>query len=210
MESVKLVDNPVAVTEKKREIGDPGPGLTFIFSMLAICFWGSSQGLYSGQSVLAMGIVQLACYIPYLISTVLYYLKGDTLNAAIFMIFSTLFGGVGGGLNIAAGIGQLKGFELSPEISAIPYFCSAVAVVPLLICVRKKASATTFLCFSAVVIFLTLPMLVTYGVLPAEGTNTVIKYLYLFVAVGGFYTMFNALLVAGGCKPLPEGKPLFK
>lgn len=159
---------------------------------------------------MAIGIVQLACYIPYMILAVIYYLKNDTLNGSVFMIFATLFGGVGGGINIVAGIGELEGFVLSPEISAIPYFCSALSVLPLLISVRKQASAISFFCFSAVVIFLSLPMFVTYGILPAKETNLVIKYLYLFVAVTGFYTMFNGLLAAGGCKTLPEGKPLFK
>lgn len=207
MENENIIEKPIV---QKKEIGNPSPALTFIFSMLTIVFWGSSQGLYSGQATMAIGIVQLACYFPYMILAVIHYIRGDTLNGSVFMIFAALFGGVGGGLNLAAGIGELKGFVLAPEISAIPYFCSALSVVPLIISIRKQASAVCFLCFSAVVIFLSLPMFVTYGLLPAAGTNLVIKYLYLFVAVTGFYTMVNALLAAGGCKTMPEGKPLFK
>ena len=207
MESVKSRSEREAPI---RKIGDPGPALTFIFSMLAICFWGNAQGLYSGESILAIGIVQLACYVPYMICSVMYYLRGDTLNSAIFMIFSTLFGGVGGGINLAIGIGQLYGFSVPSEIIVIPFFCSGIAVVPMIVCIRKKASAVAFLCFSAVVVFLTLPLFATYGLLPADSTNTLVKYLYLFVAICGFYTMFNALLVAGGSKPLPEGRPFFK
>ena len=197
-------------TLQKRKIADPGAALTFIFTMLTICIWGTYQGIYKGPSTLALGLVQLACYIPYLICAVMYFLRGDSMNASIFTIFGTLFGGVGGFLNIAAGIGEIRGFAVTPELGAIPFFWGAVSLVPLMISVRKTASKCGFLCFAGIAVFLTLMALVSYHILPEQGTNEVIKWLTLFVAVDGVYTMVNSMLVYGGCKPLPEGKPFFK
>ena len=195
---------------KTRQIADPGASLTFIFTMLTICIWGTYQGIYEGPSSLALGLVQLACYIPYLICAVMYFLRGDALNASIFTIFGTLFGGVGGFLNIAAGIGQIRGFAMTPEMGAIPFLWGAISLVPLIISVRKTASKCGLLCFIGIAVFLTLMAGVSYHILPEQPTNTVIKWLTLFVAVDGVYTRINSMLVYGGCKPFPEGKPFFK
>lgn len=194
---------------EKKQIGEPGAGMTFIFTMLTMCIWGSYAGIYTGNAALALGLVQFSCYIPYLLGAIILYIKGESLLANIFLIFGTLFGGVGGLTNIAAGIGEIKGFTISPEMTAIPFFWGAVSLIPLLICIRKTASKVVFLCFSAIPVFLTLMLLVTYGILPSS-TNVVIKWLCFFVAISGLYNMFNTLLANGGEKPLPEGKPFFK
>lgn len=195
--------------QNKIKFGDPGPALTFIFTMLTMCIWGVYAGIYTGPTSLALGLGQLACFIPYLICSVVFYLRGETMMASICLIFATLFGGVGGLLSIAEGISQIYGFGMSSQLGAIPFFWGAVSLVPLLITIRKTASAVSFLCFSCVVIFLTLITLVSFGLIP-EVANIIIKWLCLFVALSGLYTFLNSLLRSSGCKCMPEGKPLFR
>ncbi|MFC2946820.1 hypothetical protein [Virgibacillus sediminis] len=190
-------------------IGDPGPALTFIFTMLTMCIWGVYAGIYTGPTSLAVGLVQLACFLPYLICSILFYLREDTMMGSICLIFAVLFGGVGGFLSIAEGLSHLYGFEMSSQLSAIPFFWGAVSLLPLLLSIRKTASAISFLCFSGVVVFLTLITLVSFGIL-SEAANVAIKWICLFVAVSGLYTFVNSLLRIGGSRTMPEGKPLFK
>lgn len=195
--------------QNKVNIGDPSPALTFIFTMLCMCIWGAYAGIYKGPVSLALGLVQLACFIPYLLCAILFYLRGDTMMASICLIFTALFGGVGAFLNILSGIAEIKGFQVSSQLAAIPFLWGAVSMVPLLISIRKKASAVSFLCFTGVAVFLTLMTFVSFGLLPSA-TNGIIKWVLLFVAASGLYTFVNSLLLAGGCKCMPEGKPLFK
>lgn len=190
-----------------RSIGDPGPGLTFIFTMLTMCFWGIYAGIYDGPTDLAVGLTQLACFVPYTIGAILYYLRGDSMNGTIFLAFATLFGALGGILNVASGLADIHGFEMSRQMAAIPFIWGSLVLLPLIASIWKTASAAGTLCFISIVIFLTLMALVSLGVLP-ESTNTLIKWLCFFTAVDGYYTGLNALLGIGGLKKLPEGKPL--
>ncbi len=191
-------------------LGDPGASLTFIFTMLSMCIWGTYAGIYTGPTGVALGVVQLACFPSYLIGAVLYFKKGDSLNGSIFLIFATLFGGVNGLLNITVGLFELLELPICTQLAVIPNLWGAVTLIPMLIAIRSQASATTFLCFTSVVIFLILMGMVDFSLLPAQETNQVIQWLCLFTAVSGLYTVINSLLRFGGCKPLPEGKPLFR
>lgn len=196
--------------EKGKPLGDVSPSLTFIFTMLTVVIWGNYAGIYTGPTALAIGCVQLASYIPYLVGAVLLFVNRESLTGNIFFIFSVLFGGVGAFLNLATGISEICGYEMTTQMAAIPFFWGAIAMIPFVFAIRKDTSAVSFLCFSAVILFLTLMMFAAFSIGPVEVLNTIIMWLMIFVAVSGCYTMFNALLVQGGCKPLPEGKPLFK
>ncbi len=192
-------------------IGNAAPALTFIFTMLTMCFWGIYAGIYTGPTALAVGIVQLACFVPYSIGAIICYMRDDSMNGNIFLIFAALFGSIGGLTNIALGLSEILGFEMNNQMTAIPNIWGAISLIPLLISYRKVLSATTFLCFSVVVCFLTLMSLVSLNIIPPTAlVNTTITWFCFFVAVSGLYTFFNAMLAIGGSKPLPEGKPLFK
>lgn len=195
--------------EQKRKLGDPSAALSFIFTMLGVVTWANYMGFFSGPVYLVMGLTQLACYVPYLIGAVFLLLRGDTINGCIFLIFATLFGGVGSFLNLAYGAAELIGFQVCTQMAAIPYFWGAIAMIPMMISVRKTASAMTFLCYSCAVAFLILMLPASFGIL-TNILNPVINWLNLAVAVTGMYTLINALLRAGGCRELPEGSPLFK
>ncbi|MEI3609780.1 hypothetical protein [Pseudogracilibacillus sp. SO10305] len=191
------------------KIGDPEPALTFIFTMLTMCIWGVYAGIFTGPTSLALGLVQISTFIPYLICSILFYLRGETMMGTICLIFATLFGGIGGVLSVAEGLSYILGFEMSTQLGSIPFLWGAISLIPLLISVRKTASALAFLCFTCVVFFLTLITLVSFGLIP-ESANLLIKWTCLFVATSGIYTFVNSLLRASGCKCMPEGKPLFK
>ena len=44
----------------------------------------------------------------------------------------------------------------------------------------------------------------------SEPLNAVVAWLNLAVGITGMYTLISGLLAAGGCRPLPEGKPAAK
>ncbi len=190
----------IAVAPK---IGDPGPSLNFVFTMLTMCFWGIYAGIYTGPVLLAIGLVQLMCFPPYVIGAILYYLRGEAMAGAIFMIFGTLFGGIGGILNVAIGLS----YDITTQMAAIPFIWGALSLIPLIVAGWKTNSAAGTLTFICVVAFLLLMSFVSFNVLP-ESTNGLIKWLLLFVAVVGYYTGLNSLLEMGGVKKLPEGKPI--
>lgn len=61
-------------SEKQERPGDPGPALTFIFTMLTMEFWGIQAGIFNGPTMLSVGLVQIACFIPYLIGAILFFI----------------------------------------------------------------------------------------------------------------------------------------
>lgn len=195
--------------ETKREIGDPSAGLSFIFTMLAVVTWANYMGFFTGPVYLAMGVAQLACYVPYLIGSVLLFQRGDTMNGCIYLIFSTLFGGMGSILNFCYGIAELQGFAICRQMMAFPHFWGALAMVPMMIAERKRASAVTLICHMSAATFLTLMLPASFGILTAV-LDPIIHWLNLVVAVTGMYGLINLLLAAGGSRTLPEGQPLFR
>lgn len=193
----------------KEKIGNPGLALTFIFTMLAMITWADYMGFFVGPVYLVKGLVELACYIPYLIGAVLFFLKGDTVNGTIYLIFATLFGGVGGFLDLAYTASDLLGFEVCRQMAAIPYFWGALAMLPMIVSVRKTAGPVSILCYICATSFLTLMLPAAFGIL-SEPLNAVISWLNLAVGITGMYTLISGLLAAGGCRPLPEGRTVGK
>ena len=193
----------------REKIGNPGLALTFIFTMLAMLTWADYMGFFTGPVYLVKGLVELACYIPYLIGAVLFFLKGDTVNGTIYLIFATLFGGVGGFLDLAYAASELLEFEVCRQMAAIPYFWGALSMVPMIISVRKTASPVSILCYVCADSFLTLMLPAAFGIF-SEPLNAVVAWLNLAVGITGMYTLISGLLAAGGCRPLPEGKPAAK
>lgn len=201
------VEQPAAQVSR---IGNAGPSLTFIFTMLTMIIWGDYAGIYSGKTAIAIGLVQLACYIPYLAGAIILHINKSELGANIFFIFGVLFGGVGGLLNVLAGMNDILDLGVTTQMAAIPFLWGSLAMIPFVWTSRKELSAVSFVCFTAVIIFLALMMLPAYNIGPVEVWNEIIKWLMLIVAVTGCYTMMSDLNVQGGGKPYPQGAPLFK
>lgn len=191
-------------------MGNASPALTFIFTMLTVAIWGNYAGIYSGPAAIGIGLLQLACYIPYIVCSVILYINKNGQGANIFMIFAVLFGGVGSALNIFSGFAEINGWAYAPEMSAIPFFWGALAMIPFVWSTRKELSKVSFICFTGIILFLSLMMLPAFNIGPVELENEIIKWLMLIVAVTGVYTMMSDLNVQGGGKPYPQGKPFFK
>lgn len=188
--------------------GNAAPAMTFIFTMITMLFWGMFQGIFSGKTELIVGLIQLACFPAYLIGAISFLRNGDSLNGNVFLIFATLFGGIGGVSNVAAHFGTLYGWGLDPSITAIPFIWGGVALVPIVIILRK-APAMSFLVFFTASIFLIAFGLVSLGILPIS-LYPIFKWMALFIAVVGLYTCLDGLLQIGGGKGIPQGPSIFK
>ena len=199
----------VEIVETPDRIGGAGTAMTFIFTMLTMCFWGIYAGIFSGPTALAVGLVQIACYMPYMIGAVVFYMKGNALFANTFLIFATLFGGIGGLSNIFLGFAEIYGWNISDQMTCIPFIWGGVCLFPVTYVLRKAISKMTFICYLSAAFFLSLIGFVGLGVLP-PATNTLITILALIVALTGYYECLNGLLMDGGHKPMPNGKPFFK
>lgn len=181
-------------TEKQgKKIGDPESALTFIFTMISMCIWVEQMGFFDGPVQLAMGVMQLACYVPYLIGAIFFYLRNDTMRGTVFLIFATLFGGIGAFLNVLGGIAEIIGFEICKQIVAIPYFWGAISLIPMIISVWRTASVSTLLCYICAAAFLILMLPASFGILTTT-LNNIIGWLNLIVAITGMYSMMKNLL----------------
>jgi hypothetical protein len=199
----------IKFSKKQNQPGNAGPALTFIFTMLTMESWGIYAGIFTGPTIMAVGVVQIACFVPYLIGAILFFFKGDFTNGNAFLIFATLFGGVGGFTNTTIGFANIMGWQICTQMTAIPFIMGGISILPVLWVLRKSADKVTVICYLAAAFFLTLMGLVSLNVLSANW-NTIIQSLGLIVSITGFYSCFNGLLLSGGSRGIPVGKPFFK
>lgn len=75
--------------------GDPSPVLTTIFATLCYCFWANTMGFFGEGAVLAIGVLQLAVFASYTIGGVILLRNGNSFGGNMFMVFATVFGGIG-------------------------------------------------------------------------------------------------------------------
>ena len=199
----------IKTVEKKDHLGNPGPALTFIFTMLTMEYWGIYAGIFTGPTIMAIGVVQIACFVPYMIGAVLFFCKGDSINGNVFLIFATLFGGVGGFTNTTIGFANIMGWQMCTQMPAIPFILGGISILPVLWVIRKSTDKVTAICYLAAAFFLTLIGLVNLNIL-STNWNPSIQWLGLIVSITGFYSCFSGLLLGGGSRGLPVGKPFFK
>jgi len=184
----------IKIVEKKDQLGNPGPALTFIFTMLTMEFWGIYAGIFTGPTIMAVGVVQIACFVPYLIGAILFFCKGDSTNGNTFLIFATLFGGVGGFSNTTIGFANIMGWQICAQMAAIPFILGGISILPVLWVIRKAADKVTVICYLTAAFFLILIGLVSLNVLSVNW-NPIIQWLGLIVTTTGFYSCFNGLLL---------------
>lgn len=192
----------------QKNIGDPAPAMTWIFTLITMLFWGWFAGIYDGGLELPVGIVQLACFPGYLVGAIIFFQKGESLNGVVFMLFATLFGGIGGGLNLVAHFNNVYDWGLSSAVSGIPFIWGGVAMVALCYILRK-IPILTLAVYAVVAIFLIIYGLITLGVMPPFWLVPC-KWMALFIAIGGLWGAMDGMLKAGGEKGLPCGPSLFK
>ena len=198
---------PVVV---KQRIGNSAVAITWIFTLLTMEFWGIYQGIFTGPTTLAVGVVQIACFAPYLIGAVACFNAGDDVNGNAFLIFATAFGGIGGFCNVLAGFAEIFGWDVCLQMTGIPFIWTGIIIFPICWIIRKSADKITMICYFCAAWFLALGGFSTLGMLPGAFWTELIKWLGLITALTGFYASLSGILVCGGCKGLPSGKPFFK
>ena len=185
---------------------DPSPVLTLIFATLCFCFWANTMGFFTDGAVLAIGILQLGVFVSYTVGGIILLYRGNGFGGNTFMIFATVFGGIGGATHVT--------MSLVPETTAFCYQICGVAfivagvfllaMVPGLMYGQK----TDFLMF----LFGGLGVL-GYGLTGANLCPATLNYpaawCLLVDGLVGLYTVIAMML--GWCGiTLSYGKPFFK
>ncbi len=193
---------------EKPEIGDPTIAITFLFTMITILYWGMFQGILKNNTILIIGLTQLACFPGYIIGSIIYFVRGDALNGSVYMIFATLFAGVGGLANIATYVGVLNGLGLDGSVSSMAFLWGGLALIPVCI-VKRKEPILPLSMFVVATLFLIVYPLVVLGYLPLT-LMVVVKWMALWIAVEGLYSLMSGIMILGGCKGLPMGPSIIK
>ena len=185
---------------------DPSPVLTLIFATLCFCFWANTMGLFTDGAVLAIGVLQLGVFVSYTVGGVILLHKGNGFGGNTFMIFATVFGGIGGSTHVTMSLVP-SSIAFCYQICGVAFIVAGVfllAMVPGL----KYGNKCDFLMF----LFGGLGVL-GYGLTGANLCPAVLNYPAAFCllidGIVGMWTVFVAML--GWCGiPLSLGKPFFK
>lgn len=187
--------------------GDPSPVLTLIFATLCFCFWANTMGFFTDGAVLAIGVLQLGVFVAYTVGGVILLHRGNSFGGNTFMIFATVFGGVGGGTHVAMTIAGVKNVAFCYQICGVAFIVAGIfllCMVPGL----KSAPKTDFLSF----LFGGLGVL-GYGLTGAgiapEIVNVPAAWCLLIDGVVGLYSVIVLMLGFLGIK-LSLGEPFFK
>ena len=184
---------------------DPSPVLTLVFATLCFCFWANTMGFFTDGAVLAIGVLQLGVFVSYTVGGVILLNRGNGFGGNTFMIFATVFGGIGGATHVTMSLVP----ESTPfcyQICGVAFIVAGVfllAMVPGLMYGQK----TDFLMF----LFGGLGVL-GYGLTGANLCPAVLNYpaawCLLVDGVVGMYTVIATML--GWCGiTMSYGKPFF-
>lgn len=194
---VTVVDNP--------KWGDPTPVLTTIFATLCFLFWANTMGFFTDGAVLAIGVLQLAVFASYTIGGVILLKNGNAFGGNTFLIFATVFGGIGGGTHVAMTLCGEKGIAYCYQICGVAFIVAGVfllAMCPALL----KAPKTDFIAFFTGGIGVLCYGLTGAGLALVE-LNMVGAWALLLDGLCGMYTVIGSMAAFLGAKPFPLGKP---
>lgn len=100
---------------------DPSPVLTLVFATLCFCFWANTMGFFTDGAVLAIGVLQLGVFVSYTVGGIILLNRGNGFGGNTFMIFATVFGGIGGATHVT--------MSLVPESTPFCYQICGVAFI---------------------------------------------------------------------------------
>ena len=183
---------------------DPSPVLTLIFATLCFCFWANTMGYFTAGATLAIGVLQLAVFASYTIGGVILLNRGNGFGGNTFMIFATVFGGIGGATHVTMSLLPAT-IAFCYQICGVAFIVAGVfllAMIPGLLYGPK----TDFLMF----LFGGLGVL-GYGLTGANICPSVLNYPSAFCllidGIVGLYTVVATML--GWCGiSMSYGKPL--
>ena len=188
--------------------GDPTPVLTTIFATLCFCFWANTMGFFTDGAVLAIGVLQLAVFASYTIGGVILLKNGNAFGGNTFMIFATVFGGIGGATHLTMVLAGEKAIPFCYQICGVAFIVAGVYLLMMLPGL-KTAPKTDFLAFLTGGVGVLCYGLTGAGIAPA-GLNYLGAWALLIDGLVGFYTVCGSMLGFLGHKPFPLGKPFFK
>lgn len=202
----KEKDQVVTIDYKDYPKGMANPAIIFIFSSFCWLFLGATMGWFGPGSSLALGLIMLACYLPYLYGGISCIQKGDTVSGATFLIFTAMFAGVGGVENLLSYYVSVTGTAVDFTIFGWIWILCAIIIVPVVV-TMAKGPWIPFLTFA-----IAIPELAAMGVATVGGPevfNTVACVCFVIVGSGSLW-MSIALMLQGGGVNAPLGRPLFK
>lgn len=187
--------------------GDPSPVLTLIFATLCFCFWANTMGFFTEGAVLAIGVLQLGVFVSYTVGGLILLHKGNSFGGNTFMIFATVFGGVGGGTHVAMTIAGAQNVDFCYQVCGVAFIVAGVFLL-LMVPGLKYGNKCDFLSF----LFGGLGVL-GYGLTGAgiapDWVNIPAAWCLFVDGVVGFYSVIALMLGFLG-SPLSLGKPFFK
>lgn len=186
--------------------GDPSPVLTTIFATLCFCFWANTMGFFTDGAVLAIGVLQLAVFASYTIGGVILLRNGNAFGGNMFMVFATVFGGIGGATHVVMTLVGEKGIDFCYQICGVAFIVAGVLLLFMLPGIVYTTKCD-FICFLSGGIGVLCYGLTGAGLVPAS-LNYVGAWALLIDGLFGFYTVVGAMLGFLGCKPLSLGAPL--
>jgi len=193
--------------ELKVDFADPSPVLTLIFATLCFCFWANTMGFFTEGAVLAIGILQLGVFVSYTVGGIILLRRGNSFGGNTFMIFATVFGGIGGGTHVAMTIAGVQNVAFCYQICGVAFIVAGVfllCMVPGL----KFAPKTDFMSFLFGGFGVLGYGLTGAGIAP-EIVNVPAAWCLLIDGVVGLYTVVVLMLGFLGIN-LSLGKPFFK
>ena len=192
---------------QQTKMGEPGPAMLFIFTMLTMMFLGMNTGFFDASALLLLGLIQLGCFPAYLIGGITYIKKGDSINGNVFLIFATAFGGIGGLTNCVAYFSGINGQPLDTRILGVVWIWCGIAIIPI-VAGMLRGPLMPLLVFAMGSLQLTLAGLLDLQLIPPTfmGLN---NFCCLVIALGGFYCSLSNLCGFSAIQ-LPLGKPLIK
>lgn len=188
---------------------DPSPVLTLIFATLCFSFWANTMGLLGEGAVLGIGVLQLAVFVSYTIGGVILLRKGISFGGNTFMIFATVFGGVGGLTHVSMTIADAKGVAFCYQLCGIAFIAAGVFLLSMVPALLHKGTVCDVLMF----LFGGLGLL-GYGLtgagIASAGLNYPSAWCLLVDGVVGFYTVIAGMNGFLGFEKMPLGGPVLK
>ena len=185
-------------------IADISPIGTFVFCILCFAFWAADIGLVGEGSTLAIGLLGLAVFIPYLICGIKLTDRGLCLGGNTYLLFGAVFGACGGLFNTFSPLFEHWGIPFDYSLVGIAFLLAGLYLIFMLPGVIKVTKVDFF-------IFLFGAMGVTGSGLSVLGIASPALNLFngwsLFAdGVVGFYAVIATILNSLGMN-LPFGKP---
>lgn len=112
---------------------NPTAYITFLFGTQMLLCGMILAGMFQGNSDLYYGIYNLACFPVYLQAGKDYMEMGDTLSAALYYMFGTVFAGAMGAIYIAQYFGGVYGWNLEYNFMGAFVLMAGVYLIPIVI-----------------------------------------------------------------------------